>query len=245
MNEQRLIIEKSALEFVERVRPLTDIAEVGRELQMFIVKLGFDNVCCMKVPEVGEVAADQILVNTNPAGWAERYLEKNYVKRDPMVVELFKTVDPYAWSDVLERRELIKQDKRIVDEASEFKMNDGLIVPIFTPEGYTGLVSVTAQAPELSDDIRSALSLACVFAHNKLLALKRKKEIESVRLTPREMECLCWVSYGKSDWETGEILRISEKTVNHHVENVKKKFGVATRLQAVAIAIRQGSLLPY
>jgi LuxR family transcriptional regulator, quorum-sensing system regulator BjaR1 len=162
-----------------------------------------------------------------------------------MVVELFKTVAPYAWSDVLERRELLKQDKRIVDEAAEFRMNGGLIVPIFTPEGYTGLVSVTAEAPELSEDVRAALSLACVFAHNKLLALKRRTESELVRLTCRERECLCWVSYGKSDWEIGEILSISEKTVNYHVENVKKKFGVATRLQAVAVAIRQGTFLPY
>jgi DNA-binding CsgD family transcriptional regulator len=56
-------------------------------------------------------------------------------------------------------------------------------------------------------------------------------------LTFREMEILCWIARGKSDWEIGEILQISSKTVNFHVENAKRKFGVPTRVQAVLVAV--------
>jgi DNA-binding CsgD family transcriptional regulator len=61
-----------------------------------------------------------------------------------------------------------------------------------------------------------------------------------VRFTARESEILGWVAVGKSDWAIGQLLRISGKTVNFHVENAKRKFGVATRVQAVIAAMRTG-----
>ena len=60
------------------------------------------------------------------------------------------------------------------------------------------------------------------------------------RMTARESEVLGWVAAGKSDWAIGQILHISGKTVNFHVENAKRKLGVGTRLQAVLEAVRCG-----
>jgi DNA-binding CsgD family transcriptional regulator len=48
-------------------------------------------------------------------------------------------------------------------------------------------------------------------------------------VTARESEILSWVAAGKSDWAIGQILKISGKTVNFHVENAKRKFGVGSR----------------
>jgi DNA-binding CsgD family transcriptional regulator len=59
-------------------------------------------------------------------------------------------------------------------------------------------------------------------------------------VTPRETQILSWVAAGKSDWAIGQILRISSKTVNFHVENAKRKLGAGTRVQAVVAALREG-----
>jgi DNA-binding CsgD family transcriptional regulator len=59
-------------------------------------------------------------------------------------------------------------------------------------------------------------------------------------VTARESEILGWVAAGKSDWAIGQILQISDKTVNFHVENAKRKLGVGTRIQAVVAAMRTG-----
>ena len=61
-------------------------------------------------------------------------------------------------------------------------------------------------------------------------------------LSGREIEVFHWVATGKSDWEISQILGISTKTVNFHVENVKRKFGVATRIQALVAVVRSGKL---
>jgi DNA-binding response OmpR family regulator/DNA-binding CsgD family transcriptional regulator len=57
-------------------------------------------------------------------------------------------------------------------------------------------------------------------------------------LTHREAEVLLWVSYGKTNRTISEILGISPRTVNKHLEQVFRKLGVETRAAATAIAVR-------
>jgi DNA-binding CsgD family transcriptional regulator len=61
-------------------------------------------------------------------------------------------------------------------------------------------------------------------------------------LTARERECLAWSAEGKTAWETGVILGISDQTVISHLRNAQRKMRAANRVQAVAMAIRAGLL---
>jgi DNA-binding NarL/FixJ family response regulator len=60
----------------------------------------------------------------------------------------------------------------------------------------------------------------------------------SLGLTAREAAVLLWLSRGKSNREIGEILGISPRTVNKHLEQVFVKLGVENRASAVARAVR-------
>jgi DNA-binding CsgD family transcriptional regulator len=62
------------------------------------------------------------------------------------------------------------------------------------------------------------------------------------KLSERELECLEWVSLGKTSWETGLILGVSERTINFHLLNAARKLNVYGRQAAVAIALRQNLL---
>jgi DNA-binding NarL/FixJ family response regulator len=57
-------------------------------------------------------------------------------------------------------------------------------------------------------------------------------------LTSREAEVLLWISRGKSNRDIGEILDISPRTVNKHLEQVFVKLGVENRAAAAAVAVR-------
>ena len=63
-------------------------------------------------------------------------------------------------------------------------------------------------------------------------------------LTHRERDCLTWVAVGKSSWEIGQVLGISEATVNFHLGNAATKLDVRGRVRAVAQAIRLGLISP-
>ena len=57
-----------------------------------------------------------------------------------------------------------------------------------------------------------------------------------VPLTPRETEVLSWLAKGKTNRDIGEILGMSHRTVNKHLEHIFEKLGVETRSAATAIA---------
>jgi DNA-binding response OmpR family regulator len=54
-----------------------------------------------------------------------------------------------------------------------------------------------------------------------------------VDLRERELEALTWAARGKTFWEIGEILGLSKRTVEFHLDNARRKLGVATRTQAL------------
>ncbi|WP_066961323.1 response regulator transcription factor [Microbulbifer sp. Q7] len=61
---------------------------------------------------------------------------------------------------------------------------------------------------------------------------------EKLSLTKRESEVLFWIANGKTNREIGEILSVSPRTVNKHLEGVFSKLGVENRTAAAGIAIR-------
>ena len=60
----------------------------------------------------------------------------------------------------------------------------------------------------------------------------------TLSLTSRESEVLLWISRGKANREIGQILAISPRTVNKHLEQIFIKLGVENRASAAARAIR-------
>lgn len=52
-------------------------------------------------------------------------------------------------------------------------------------------------------------------------------------LVARELETLTWAARGKTSAEIAEILGLSKRTVDFHIERARGKLGVATRVQAV------------
>ena len=63
-----------------------------------------------------------------------------------------------------------------------------------------------------------------------------------VVLTERQLECLSWISQGKSSTDIGAILNISGRTVDYHVGEICQRLKVRTRMQAVAYAVSRGWL---
>jgi DNA-binding NarL/FixJ family response regulator len=60
---------------------------------------------------------------------------------------------------------------------------------------------------------------------------------ERFQLTGREVEVLHWVACGKTNRDIGDILGLSPRTVNKHLEHVYVKLGVETRTAAAAVAM--------
>jgi DNA-binding CsgD family transcriptional regulator len=80
-----------------------------------------------------------------------------------------------------------------------------------------------------------------------------KRNDTLIVLSARERDCLRWTAEGKSSWDIGMILMISENTVNFHLRNAMRKFGTtsqtvavvkAVRLDLIELPMRQGPSMP-
>ena len=68
---------------------------------------------------------------------------------------------------------------------------------------------------------------------NEQTTLKQKLSV-----TEREAEVLLWIARGKSNRDIAEILDLSPRTVNKHLEQIYAKLGVENRASAAALAVR-------
>ncbi len=63
--------------------------------------------------------------------------------------------------------------------------------------------------------------------------------LATASLTRRETEVLSWIAKGKTNRDVADILGMSPRTVNKHLEHVFEKLGVETRAAAAALASKE------
>ena len=75
-----------------------------------------------------------------------------------------------------------------------------------------------------------------------MVSWMRKDDVREVKLTQRELDVLRLVVEGKTNQNIGMLLKISEKTVEKYLDRIYTKLGVASRVEAAVMAVREGWL---
>lgn len=112
----------------------------------------------------------------------------------------------------------------------------------------SALLSVVTDLPDrdagqLVDHFGDELGMILLYFHaiaGELISDARP----SVKLTPREIDCLSWAAKGKTRWETAHILKVSDSTVRFHLENARNKLAAGNVTHAVALGVRDGIIKP-
>ncbi|MCT8997801.1 helix-turn-helix transcriptional regulator [Chelativorans intermedius] len=100
------------------------------------------------------------------------------------------------------------------------------------------LMLSAGQPGRIDDTALPALQMACCYALSSSLPHGAPREANP--LSRRELECLSWVSEGKTADEVALILGISPNTVNSQVAHAIHKLQARNRAMAIATAIRRG-----
>lgn len=237
---------RDTLDFVERLQSFGEMQAAWTAFLDYTSQFGFTTGALADMPGPGERLQDTVLCLSWPEEWSSRYLEKNYIRDDPARLHLSRTVEPYTWQQCVSCEDYNAYQKNIFHEAAECGLKDGIIFPMPGLRSGPALVTIAGEKGSVSADDRMRLHLAAIYTHAVVRKLSGKRNGDAARPTfsPRERECLQWYAAGKSEWEIGEILSISEKTANTYLERAKQKFGVATRKQAIVAALRSG-LIQY
>jgi DNA-binding CsgD family transcriptional regulator len=173
-----------------------------------------------------------------PCGWIDEYSAAACEKIDPIYAQIRVSHSPFTWrlgdwsgSESCQRWYGLNHDASI---------HAGLAIPDHSGSHFRS-IGLVGPDVEIHPHDRMALHLAGLeLLHRmELLGVKPPEQKDELHLSERERECLQWVADGKTDWEIGQILSISEKTVNAYIERVKHKLSVQTRAQALVVAIRR------
>ncbi|WP_299620374.1 LuxR family transcriptional regulator [Pelagibius sp.] len=249
--------------YVDALAGVGSISEIGAGLQDTLENLGFDQYSYVHVrPPLGkrirsfvpQSSPDGQVVHeflaSYPDDWVEHYLSRGYGDVDPTFQAATATILPFTWRDVSTRNDLSNGQRKVFNEAGDFGLTKGATIPIHGPEsGLSTLnVSTSGTQAEFEDAYQKScqdLTWIAAQTHEAFLRLSHDVPLEErVRLTDRERDCLRWTARGKTAWEVGQILAISEETVLFHLKNTMRKLGVFSKHHAVVKAILLGHIIP-
>jgi DNA-binding CsgD family transcriptional regulator len=220
------------------------IDELQRLLIEFTDELGFERVTAMSVIDrPGDTPLFQTIHNI-----PERYLTLSEswdrARVDPISQHCKQSSVPIMWSqETYTQRGLGPQ----WEEQEPFGYGAGVAVALHLPHGRHFMLGIDRRArlPESAGELTRIVANTQLFAVHVHEAAARllpgPTELMNVpALTPREIECLRWTMEGKTAWEVGTILGISERTAVLHVNNAAHKLNCVSKHQAVIKAMRMG-----
>lgn len=186
------------------------------------------------------IKSSEMINVSYPDSWLEHYVASGFNKIDSVIRENFLHFRVQAWSDTYIKA---PPPKAFISEAEDFGLEKGYSHGVRSKRaGLSGtIISFAGKNVEYGE--RSKAILEVIVPHLSVAfvnILRQRYCKQCAQLTSRELEILQWVKAGKSSWEIGQILSVSERTVNFHVGNICRKLDVSTRAQAVAVAMHSG-----
>ena len=220
-------------EFARASRSARDLAQLRALLRDAVWALGFHYFDL-------QGANGQIWLADLPPGWAAA------PAHDPVLATAAQSYAPFLWSDISRLTTLTPAQGGFLDSIDAAGVGAAVTVPIHRARDADqgGSYSVFAGCCSFLMKSGAPLPLSSLAAAHYIGALsfdtaenlRRAQSQEPPRgpqLTPRQRDCVVLVAQGKSDWEIGQLLGISESTVHKHIEDAKRRFSVSTRIQLV------------
>ena len=189
------------------------------------------------------------LQSNYPTEWRRKYDSHIMRYDDPIVAHCATKSTPLIWSP-----EVFAACKRkeMYEEACSNGLRVGITLPMHGSGGELGMLSLLSDLnPYKQSEEETFINLpelsyfrdfVCETAKRFMRRAAQTKR--PVTLTKRELECLKLCGNGKSSWDIGQILKCSESGVNFHFKNIRIKFGVTSRHQALVKAIQLGLITP-
>ncbi|WP_346911233.1 autoinducer binding domain-containing protein [uncultured Roseibium sp.] len=235
---------------IEEIQRSRSSAEAFKVFTRAVEQYGYDKVCFTLMtdhPALG-LQAFHGFATSYPDDWMSHYMERDYYASDPVVYRCFQNPSPFFWEDAVteQSRDPASDDKalitsrRLMNEASDAGLADGIGVPFVSMSGELSAVGLSRDRPIAERNYRELAEVALLghAFHDKFLSFYASPTMP--RMTDRERDVLAWSAEGKTDAEIAIILGVSAATIRFHWNNVFKKMQVSNKVLATCMAIRLG-----
>jgi DNA-binding CsgD family transcriptional regulator len=232
---------EQVLAYVEDISRLRSCAELAAALKQAAEPLGLTGTSC------GEVSGPR-MANGNPfyffdwaQDWVGLYTQEHFVATDPVPRWARVSTKPTTWQGLLQFLPPRDPAHRIFDACREFRITDGVIVPVKLGE-VTGVVSMGCDRDGFAPHERAFLEVVAAATMMRAVSIVAKPPPTQLDqgVTKRELDCLALLVRGSSDRDIAAKLGISQTTVRFHLENARRKTGATSRTHLAALAVNLG-----
>lgn len=173
------------------------------------------------------------LGNIDPK-WTEEYQAKELALVDPLLKHALNSSSRLVWDE-----NTLESSPEFAKAAKKYGYNSGIYQSIRDIYGLVHIVILIYPEPlEMSEELDAKISHFILMVKDVLEDFfTNEKTKYYTPLSVREREILRWAALGKTAAETAIILKLSERTVNFHINNCAKKLHVRTKTQALLKAL--------
>ncbi|HKX40216.1 MAG TPA: autoinducer binding domain-containing protein [Burkholderiaceae bacterium] len=220
--------------------------ELRGKIVSFTKRLGFETVSATVVIDHMLAESEFLTVDNTPPGFLDAFQNREYWRLDPVMQHCKRNSMPIIWS---QETYVANGQGEKWEEQARFGYRNGIALALHLPEGRHFFLGVDRDQPVAVDAgeltrLVAELQLFAVHAQEAALRIltPASPDPDVPTLTPRELESLRWTMDGKTAWEVGNVLGITERTAALHINNATHKLGCANKHQAVLKAIRLGMI---
>ncbi|HTN64359.1 MAG TPA: LuxR C-terminal-related transcriptional regulator [Devosia sp.] len=226
------------MRFVEQTQALDDIGEVQQLFSEVVSGYRLDYCLMLDLGPLGLPARPTVFQQSYPDAWTAKLGARGgEVRCQPLLDWCWAHTRPAAWHDISKHLGRSRRKAGFERLLQQLSVVDGFVCPVHSPS-RRGAVLLSASRPiALSNTEMVELTLAATVAHRTLFELHVRRRSPRNPLTQRQLDALRWAAAGKSYWDIGQILGISEQTVKSQLATTRQRLRANTTTQAAAIAI--------
>ena len=179
--------------------------------------------------------------------WVNRYIEKGYLRVDPVIAGCYQRFHPVDWKQLDWSS---KAARAFMQEAITYGVgNQGYSIPIRGPNGQFAHFTLSHNCNDeeweaFTTRHRRDLILIAHSFNQKALELEPGRKPEASQpLSPREIEAMTLLATGHNRAQAADALSISEHTLRVYVESARHKLGAMNTTHAVARALSRGLIV--
>ncbi|WP_183899381.1 helix-turn-helix transcriptional regulator [Rhizobium metallidurans] len=197
---------------------------------------GFKYATLMDAPTPESFLLKSLLIETNlPAAYISGFDRARFMQLPMFSTGMSGSALPRCWN-------LRDGSNMFPPELEELKsahdMRAGVAVPMHSADGHRLLFWLSGTRAPLGQTEINEVSMILLHLLDAFNLVKSAKISDHPPLSAREREVVRWTSQGKTSIEIGQILSLSDHTVNAYMTSAIKKLDCVNRTQLVAKAIR-------
>jgi LuxR family transcriptional regulator, quorum-sensing system regulator CciR len=179
--------------------------------------------------------------------WLDEFFRNKMSAQDPVHLASYRTSVGFRFDEIPRLVRITDRQKSVLEAGRREGITDGFCVPAHIPGETNGTCTFVVHGgkPLPADNLPMA-QLVGAFAYEAA----RQIQLSGAplvgpppeRLTTRQIECIVLIARGKTDWEISQILGLHEQTVTEHLNEARRRCGVARRTELVVRALYAGDL---